>query len=120
MAPSGRGLADSRKKSLGAGRFLSGHPSQTGRVKFNSFWQLCDADDGELLAWFGGAKLVKHLDGTCEILGGSAEDRGEARDWVTLFLQHVILREPRRVRVTALAQPDWSGPRHAGQRRLVA
>jgi hypothetical protein len=85
----------------------------------NSLWQWRGADEGELLASFGGAQLIKHLDGTCEIRGGSAEQRGEARDWVSLFLQHVILREPRRVKVLAVAQSDWQMPGLSGQRPLT-
>ena len=79
-------------------------------MKMNSYWQWCGGDEGELLASFGGARLVKHLDGTCEIHGGTTEERGEARDWVALFLQHVILREPRPVKIVSVAQPGWRMP----------
>lgn len=79
-------------------------------VNPNFFQRILSSDEGELLASFGEARLIKHRDGTCEIVGGTAGDRGEARDWVALFLQHVILREPRRVKVVAVAQPDWRSP----------
>jgi hypothetical protein len=85
-------------------------------MKMNSLWPWHGADDGELLASFGDAQLVKHLDGTCEIQGGSAEERGEARDWVSLFLQHVILREPQRVKIVGVAQPGWRMPDVSSQR----
>lgn len=71
------------------------------------------ADDGEWLASFGEARLIKHRDGTCEIVGGTADDRGAARDWIALFLHHLILRDPPRVKVLAVAQPGWQ-PRAAG------
>lgn len=43
-------------------------------------------DEGETLAIFGEAKLVKKLNGKIELVGGSAEDRTAAREWVSLFL----------------------------------
>jgi hypothetical protein len=76
----------------------------------NFAWESSSADNGEWLASFGGARLIKHHDGTCEICGGNSEERGEARDWVTLFLQHVILRAPRRTRPAAVAHPGWQPP----------
>lgn len=43
-------------------------------------------DEGETLATFGEAKLVKKLNGEIELVGGSADDRTAAREWVSLFL----------------------------------
>ena len=40
---------------------------------------------GEVVASWGEAKLVKHLDGKLELRGGSKEDRGEARDGSRCF-----------------------------------
>ena len=97
------------------GPFLSQLLCHTQRMKLNLLWQMRN-QDGELLASFGGAQLVKHLDGTCEIRGGSPEERDEARDWVALFLHHVILREPARVKITAVAQPNWRLPVPPSQR----
>ncbi len=42
-------------------------------------------DDGELIAGFGEAKLVK-VDGRIQLRGGSMADRTEALEWVALFL----------------------------------
>jgi len=42
--------------------------------------------DGETLALFGDARLVKKLDGKIELLGGSRADRAEAAEWCSLFL----------------------------------
>ena len=41
-------------------------------------------DQGETLAVFGDARLVKSLDGRIELRGGSQEDRRAAREWCSL------------------------------------
>jgi hypothetical protein len=43
-------------------------------------------DEGETLARFGEARLVKMLTGKIELIGGSAEDRTAAKEWTSLFL----------------------------------
>ena len=43
-------------------------------------------DEGEALAVFGDARLVKKLDGKIELRGGSPDDRRAAREWCSLFL----------------------------------
>ena len=48
-------------------------------------------DDGETLANFGAARLVKRLTGRIELLGGSPDDRAAAREWCSLFLHEAIL-----------------------------
>ena len=40
----------------------------------------------ELIATFGAAKIVEHLDGTMDIEGGSEEDRRQALEWADMFL----------------------------------
>ena len=50
-------------------------------------------DEGELIASFGEARLVKYLDGRCELRGGSKEDRLEAKDWISKFFRSVVVRE---------------------------
>lgn len=44
----------------------------------------------ETLATFGQARLVKHLDGRIELLGGSTDDRRAAREWCSLFLHEAV------------------------------
>jgi len=39
----------------------------------------------ELIATFGAARLVRKLDGTCELRGGTPEDQQEARQWMSMF-----------------------------------
>ncbi|MCX6893011.1 MAG: hypothetical protein NTX51_16055 [Verrucomicrobia bacterium] len=46
---------------------------------------------GEVIASWGEAKLVKHLDGKLELRGGSKEDRGEAREWISLFWHEAVV-----------------------------
>ena len=49
-------------------------------------------DRSELVASFGEAKLVKQLDGSFELRGGSAEDHTAAREWISLFLHEAVPR----------------------------
>ena len=43
-------------------------------------------DQGELIASFGDARLLKKLSGKIELVGGTADDRAEAKEWASLFL----------------------------------
>jgi hypothetical protein len=42
-------------------------------------------DDGEVVAGFGDAKLIRFLDGKTELRDGSNEDRTAAWDWISMF-----------------------------------
>jgi hypothetical protein len=50
-------------------------------------------DEGKVIASWGGAKLVKYLDGKLELKGGSKEEVGEAREWLSLFWHEAVVRE---------------------------
>jgi hypothetical protein len=50
-------------------------------------------DEGEVIAEWGDAKLVKYLDGKLELRGGSKEDHAEAREWISLFWHEAVVRE---------------------------
>jgi hypothetical protein len=50
-------------------------------------------DEGEVVASWGGAKLIKHLDGKLELKGGSKEERGEAREWMSMFWHEAVVKE---------------------------
>jgi hypothetical protein len=50
-------------------------------------------DEGEIIASFGEARLVKYLYGKCELRGGSKEDRLAAKEWISLFWYNVVVRE---------------------------
>ena len=51
--------------------------------------RLCGSE-GETIAVFGDARLVKHLDGKFELRGGTADDRRAAREWCSLFLHDAV------------------------------
>ena len=40
----------------------------------------------ELIASFGEAQILKHLDGKLEIRGGTEQEKAEARAWIKQFL----------------------------------
>ena len=48
-------------------------------------------NDGELIASFGDARLVKKLNGKIELLGGTETDRAEAREWCSMFFHEAIV-----------------------------
>lgn len=50
-------------------------------------------DEGEIVASWGQAKLVRYLDGKLELKGGSRAERGEAREWISLFWHEAVVRE---------------------------
>ena len=49
-------------------------------------------DEGEVVAYFGQARLIKFLDGKLELHGGSDGDRAEAREWMSLFCHEAVVR----------------------------
>ena len=61
-------------------------------MRFKNFFP-ANEDQGELIASWGEARLVKYLDGKCELKGGSKEDRGEAREWMSMFWHEAVVRE---------------------------
>jgi hypothetical protein len=50
-------------------------------------------DEGEVVAGFGDAKLIRFLDGKTELRGGSNDDRTAAREWMSMFWHEAVLRE---------------------------
>ena len=50
-------------------------------------------DQGEVIAAWGQAQLIKYLNGEAELKGGSKEDRAEAREWISLFWHEAVLGE---------------------------
>jgi hypothetical protein len=49
-------------------------------------------DEGEVIAGFGDAKLIRFLDGKTELRGGSKEERIAAREWMSLFWREVVVQ----------------------------
>jgi hypothetical protein len=56
-------------------------------------------DEGEVIAAWGQAQLIKYLDGKTELRGGSAQDRAEAREWMSLFWGEAVVGERSVLRV---------------------
>ncbi|HZR16598.1 MAG TPA: hypothetical protein VFE51_04665 [Verrucomicrobiae bacterium] len=50
--------------------------------------------EGEVVAYFGQARLVKRLDCTFELRGGSHEDHSAAKEWISLFMHEAVLAQP--------------------------
>jgi hypothetical protein len=51
--------------------------------------------EGELIARFGEAALIRRLDGGWKLRGGSQADRCEAREWISLFLHEAVVEAGR-------------------------
>lgn len=60
-------------------------------MKTSQLLEFLRRSDGETLAWFGDARLVKYPDGKIKLLGGSLADHAAAREWCSLFLHEAIL-----------------------------
>jgi hypothetical protein len=50
-------------------------------------------DEGEVTASWGEARLIKYLDGKLVLKGGSKVDQIAAREWISMFLSDVVVRE---------------------------
>ncbi len=50
-------------------------------------------DEGEVVACFGRAQLVRYLDGSYTLRGGTRGDRIAAKEWISLFWHDVVVRE---------------------------
>jgi hypothetical protein len=52
-------------------------------------------NEGEVIASWGQARLVRSLDGKYLLSGGSREDRLAAKEWISLFCHDVVIVEIR-------------------------
>jgi hypothetical protein len=50
-------------------------------------------DEGEVMASWGEARLIKYLNGKPALKGGSKEDRIAAREWISMLLNDAVVRE---------------------------
>lgn len=48
-------------------------------------------DEGEFIAGWGEAQLIKYLHGRVELTGGTKEDRLAAHEWVSLFWHEAVV-----------------------------
>lgn len=44
-----------------------------------------------VIASFGEAHLIRHFNGRFELRGGGSHERGEAREWISLFFHEAVL-----------------------------
>ena len=51
-------------------------------------------DEGEVVAGWGEAQLIKYLNGEVELKGGTKEDRSAAREWISLFWHEAVVGVP--------------------------
>jgi len=58
----------------------------------NPIRQLMQQNMEHTIATFGTAKLVSLRDGATELRGGSAEERTEAKEWISLFMHQATPR----------------------------
>ena len=49
-------------------------------------------ETGEVVVIFGNAQLIRHNDGKMELRGGSKADRGDAKEWISLFMHEAVVR----------------------------
>ena len=61
----------------------------TGRMKLNRLTWF-PTNETELIARFGDARLVRHLDGRHELIGGTLDDLAAAREWCSLFAHDLV------------------------------
>lgn len=47
--------------------------------------------EGETIASFGDARLVKNLNGKFRLIGGTSNDRAAAREWCSHFLHEAVI-----------------------------
>ncbi len=63
-------------------------------------------NQGEVIAGWGNARLIRHLDGRYRLAGGTDEDQAVVREWVSLFAHNIVFTTDRR--------PLTAGARQAG------
>jgi hypothetical protein len=52
-------------------------------------------DEGEVVASWGEARLIKYLDGKLVLKCGSKEDRIAAREWISMLLNDAVVGDGR-------------------------
>jgi hypothetical protein len=50
-------------------------------------------DEGEVIASWGEAELIRYLGGKTELRGGSKEDRLAAQEWISLFWHEAVVSD---------------------------
>lgn len=73
------------------GRHLSQWRYYARPMKLKQLWKSW-ADEGEVIARFGGATLIRSRDGKWQLRGGSRSDRLAAQEWISLFLHEAVVQ----------------------------
>lgn len=60
-------------------------------MKTRSLLDYLRRERGELIASWGEADLVRHLNGRYELRGGTPEDRQSAREWISMFMHEAAV-----------------------------
>jgi hypothetical protein len=61
-------------------------------MKLNAIYRSLGGADASVIALFGAARLLKTSAGHYELVGGTAEDRAAAKEWISLFLHEAVPR----------------------------
>ena len=61
-------------------------------MKLSYLAKLYGADEGEVVARFGEATLIRQRDGKWQLKGGSHNDRLSACEWISLFMHEAVVR----------------------------
>lgn len=77
------------------GRHLSKWVVQPARMRLRYLFPELDRQDGQTIATFGRARLVKRWDAGFDLIGGTDADRREAQEWISLFLHEAVPSTPR-------------------------
>ena len=86
-----RGSQSSPKTIFYPGRYLSDPLLQNERMKMKYLLEQLRGRDGESIAVFGDARLVKKHNGKIELRNGSRNDRIAAKEWCSLFLHEAAV-----------------------------
>ena len=79
------------RNKISLGRLLSQRAGYARLMKLKHLVELWWANDGEVVARFGNAALIKHRDGKWQLKGGSHDDHLSAREWISLFLHEAVV-----------------------------
>ena len=70
-----------------------GQPGAGERLGCGPKFYLPFRNEGEIVAAWGEARLIRYLDGKTELRGGSKEERLAAQEWISLFWHEAVVGE---------------------------
>ncbi len=68
---------------------MSDPPCQDDPMKLNHLYWFTKHEE-EIIARFGDARLIRHLDGQHELVGGTPDDLVAAREWCSLYARDLV------------------------------